>query len=153
MLFHRQHGSLGDVREAVLSAKGVTPQFMSDVMAAFGARGNSVSHTSRVERLIEAQAWTDAALALVRLELPRWTVARLIFEEGEWHCALSKHCQLPEWLDDAVETRHEVLPLAFLAAFIEAREADIRSTANALRPVPQIKSHRAAPALCCENFS
>ena len=153
MLFHRQHESLGDVREAILSAKGVTPQLMSDVMAARGARGNSVLHTSRVARLIEAQAWTDAALSLIGLKLPRWTVARLIFEEGEWHCALSKHCQLPEWLDDAVEARHEALPLAILAAFIEAREADIRSTTNAPRAVPQIKSHGAAPALCCENFS
>ena len=153
MLFHRQHESLSDVRDAILSAKVVTPQLMSDVMAACGARGSSVSGTSRVERLIEAQAWTDGALALIRLGLPRWTIARLIFEEGEWHCALSRHCQLPDWLDDAIEARHELLPLAMLAAFMEAHEADIQSTTGAPRAVPQVKAHGTAPVLCCENFS
>jgi hypothetical protein len=154
MLLHRQHHSLGDVREPVLSAKAVTPQLMSDVLAACGTDATGPTPAvSRVRRLIEAHAWTDAALALVELGLPRWQIARLIFEEGEWHCALSKHCQLPDWLDDAVEARHEVLPLAILAAFMEAREADSQSTAGPPRQVPQIKAHDAAPALCCDNFA
>jgi hypothetical protein len=156
MLLRRQHHSFDDVRKRVLSTKAVTPQLMSDVLAACGIGvRDPTPAASRVRYLIEAQAWTDAALTLAEHELPRWTIARLVLEEGEWHCALTKHCQMPDWLDDAIEARHEVLPLAILAALIEAREADVSSTAGTPQTTPRIKAQDigAAPALCCENFA
>ena len=74
-----------------------------------------------VDRLIGSQAWTEAALALVEHELPLWKLRRLVFEEGVWLCTLSKQRNLPIWLSDDAEASHESLPLAILAAFIEAR--------------------------------
>ena len=35
-------------------------------------------------------AWTDAALALIDLELPQWQFRRIAYDEGEWSCALSR---------------------------------------------------------------
>jgi hypothetical protein len=74
---------------------------------------------ARIDRLIEARAWNDAALALVELELPRW-LRRLVYENGKWHCSLSRHPNLPVALDETATASHEVLPLAILAALVEA---------------------------------
>ena len=49
----------------------------------------------RIERLIQSGAWTDAALALLELELPHWQLRRLAYDEGEWHCALSRQREFP----------------------------------------------------------
>src|SRR6476659_10952614 len=76
---------------------------------------------ARIDQLIEARAWDDAALALIELELPAWKLRRLVYEDGEWLCSLSSHPNLSVALDDTVDARHEVLPLAILSAFIEAR--------------------------------
>src|SRR6476619_5758672 len=46
---------------------------------------------ARIDELIEARAWNDAALTLVELELPAWKQRRLIYEDGKWHCSLSRH--------------------------------------------------------------
>src|SRR5690348_5787668 len=46
--------------------------------------------TVRLAQLIESRAWTDAALALIDLELPFWQVRRLAYDDGEWYCALSR---------------------------------------------------------------
>jgi hypothetical protein len=105
----------------------------------------------RIERLIEAGAWTDTALALLEM-LPQWRLRRLAFDDGEWHCALSRRRELPDWLDDTIETHHADLVLAILSAFAEAR----REPAS-LKPgsVPAV-SHSAIPLyepLCCENFA
>src|SRR6266404_8632247 len=76
--------------------------------------------TARIERLIGSGAWTDAALALIDLELPQWQVRRIAYDEGEWYCALSRERELPDWLDQSVEGRHADLALAILTAFVEA---------------------------------
>jgi hypothetical protein len=49
----------------------------------------------RVNQLIEAGAWADATLAMVELELPYWNLRRLVHEDGEWLCSLSKQPNLP----------------------------------------------------------
>jgi hypothetical protein len=102
-----------------------------------------------IRRLVEAGAWTDAALALVKLELPFWTVRRLQLDNGEWHCALSQHRDLPHWLDNARETHHTDLALAILSALVEARAA----AAPAPMPRANDEGARASIALCCDNFS
>src|SRR5271168_88011 len=50
---------------------------------AAGSR-RSAGKASRVNHLIEASAWTEAALALIELELPGWKLRRLVHENGEW---------------------------------------------------------------------
>ena len=103
----------------------VTAEFLSDIIHQTCRRFPSASQsgkTARVERLIQSGAWTDAALALIDLELPQWQIRRIAYDEGEWHCALSRQRELPEWLDQPVEARHTDLALAILSAFVEAQQ-------------------------------
>ena len=76
---------------------------------------------TRIDQLIEAGAWGEAALALIELELPAWKLRRLVYEDGQWLCSLSRQPNLPVALDDTADASHEVLPLAILRAFVEAR--------------------------------
>ncbi|WP_426613975.1 hypothetical protein [Bradyrhizobium sp. McL0616] len=93
--------------------------------------------TARVMRLVDAEAWTDAALALMELELPLWQVRRIAYDEGEWHCALSRERELPDWLDAAVEGCHGDLAIALLSAFIEVQALAVEVS----RPsVPSVRS-------------
>jgi hypothetical protein len=63
---------------------------------------------ARIDQLIDAGAWNDAALALIELELPAWKLRRLVYEDGEWLCSLSRQPNLPLALDDTADARHEV---------------------------------------------
>jgi hypothetical protein len=118
-----------DVRELedqLRDAPEVTAGLMSEILAETRQRLSSFGRsgkTARLERLIRSEAWTDAALALIDLELPQWQVRRLAYDQGEWHCALSRQRELPEWLDQSIETHHADLPLAILSAFADARLA------------------------------
>ena len=75
--------------EACLSLRGapaLTPKLLSDLIAQACARFASPHELARagIERLTRSGAWTDAALALVELELPRWRLRRLVHDGGEW---------------------------------------------------------------------
>ena len=117
----------------------MTAEFLADIVNETCRRFPSQSQTgktARVERLIRSGAWTDAALALIDLELPQWQVRRLVYDEGEWHCALSRQRELPDWLDEPIETRHADLALAILSAFVEAQ----RLTASSSRPSVPVRT-------------
>jgi hypothetical protein len=138
--------------ERLRNARAMNRALMFDILA--HACRRSLGHTERTAhlmRLIEVEAWADAAMALVELELPMWQVRRIAYDDGEWHCALSRERELPDWLDAAVEARHAVLALALLSAFVEVRAL----TADAARPsVPYV---RLAPdplyePIACENL-
>jgi hypothetical protein len=113
--------------------------------SAFGKAGKA----SRVDHLIEAGAWTDAALASIELELPGWKLRRLVYENGEWLCSLSRYPNLPLTLDESVDASHEVLPLAILQALVEVRLSDgageMTSSVPQIRPLGEF-------AICCDNF-
>jgi hypothetical protein len=105
----------------------------------------------KVSRLVESGAWTDAALALVEFELPQWKLRRIVYEDGEWLCSLSRQPQLPPELDEVAEASHEILPLAILIALLQAR----RSTAvgaTGMVTAPQVRS---VPGytMCCDNLA
>jgi hypothetical protein len=104
-----------------------------------------------LQHLIEAGAWTDAALSIVELELPNWRVRRLVREDGEWFCSLSQEPNLPMELDDTADASHEALPLAVLLAFVQARRR------TAVAQGGQADRPHVEPALvrgiCCENFA
>ena len=158
MLFDKQEQFfLADVREYLRHAIAVTPELVGEVSVAAGIRStatNSSAHTSRMRNLIAAEAWTDVALALIEMELPRWRLVRLVMDGDDWCCALSKHRQLPDWLDDAVEARHNVLPLVILDAFVQARTADLASAWGRHQSVPgyRLQQSNNFDALCCDNF-
>nr|QDP21770.1 hypothetical protein FNV92_06155 [Bradyrhizobium cosmicum] len=116
----------------------------------FPSLGQS-ERTVRVMRLVDAEAWADAALALIELELPMWQVRRIAYDEGEWHCALSRERELPDWLDAAVEARHADLALALLSAFVEVQalaEEASRPSVPTVRPAPDSFYEPVG----CENF-
>jgi hypothetical protein len=144
-----------DIDDRLRDAHRVTAKLVSAVIEAACRRFPSVGQgerTARIERLIAAEAWTDAAFALIELELPQWQVRRIAYDEGEWHCALSRERELPEWLDQSVEARHPDLPLAILSAFVDAQ----RVSAPSIRPsVPIVQREASAlyQPLCSDNFA
>lgn len=81
----------------------------------------SLGKALRFDALVAGGAFTEAALELVAIEAPQWSVQRLCRDNGEWFCALSRHPDTPEWLDEAAEASHRSLPLAILGALVEAR--------------------------------
>jgi hypothetical protein len=133
----------------------MTPPLMHDVIDHACRRIPSLGdseRTTRIMRLIDVEAWADAALALIELELPLWQVRRIAYDEGEWHCALSRERELPDWLDAAVEARHADLALALLSAFIEVQALAVevsRPSVPTVRPAPDSLYQPVA----CENFS
>jgi hypothetical protein len=91
-------------------------------------------------------------LALIDLELPQWQVRRIAYDEGEWHCALSRARELPEWLDQSIEARHADLPLAILSAYLEAQSIGAPSQRTSVPAVPR-DTHAFYTPFCCDNFA
>src|SRR5262245_62606911 len=149
-----QGAGLAALQKRLSRAQAPTPDLMADVIARACPRtqAQSPAGTTRIVRLVESGAVAEAAFALLELELPGWKLRRLVHEDGEWTCSLSKHRGLPDWLDDAAEARHETLALAIVAAFLEAP-----SRAEDVDPVrvPRVPQEPRATdcALCCDNFA
>jgi hypothetical protein len=143
MLSEAKHDhQLGKLEKLLRSVASVTPKLVSEVIAQACPRlgaSHSLQSGNEVCRLIEAEAWMDLTLALIAFELPQWKLRRLVYDDGEWLCSLSRHWQVPDWLDDAVEARHEVLPIAVLIAFIEARRNTMNSVERNPPRVPQVQ--------------
>src|ERR1700682_5685310 len=153
MLAFSKHRDPCELDDRLRDAPEVTAELMSEILAETRRRFPSAGrkrNTARIEHLIRSEAWTDAALALIDLELPQWQVRRIAYDQGEWHCALSRQRELPEWLDQSIETHHADLPLAILSAFVDARRAPAPSRRTSVPPVP---SNALYVALCCDNFS
>jgi hypothetical protein len=104
-----------------------------------------------LDRMIEVGAFTDAAITMIALERPNWNVRRMVREDGEWLCSLSKHPRLPVFLDEPVEGSHPVLALAILRAFIAARRRD-QLMPQSIVSVPQVRP-RTAFVFCCDNLA
>lgn len=117
-------------------------------LAAFGNSGRRI----RLDRLILCEAWIDAALALVELELPSWTLRRLVYDGGDWLCSLSRHPQVPIEIDEIAEGRHPSMAVAILMSLLEAKHS-LAARAEAPRPatVPGVRT-RTAEQVCCDNF-
>ena len=155
MLFDPKHETdLGRLANELRLARALTGDLFSKIAGNACIRLpllNKAGKTAQLDRLIEAEAWTDAALALIEMELPGWKLRRLAYEDGEWICCLSSQPYLPAQIDDTADSNHEVLALALLSAFVEARR---RTSESRISPatVPQVKPAPAI-AICCDNFS
>jgi hypothetical protein len=144
-----------ELGDRLRNAYAVTAEFLSDIASQTCRRFPSVSQsgkTARIERLIQSAAWTDAALALIDLELPQWQLRRIAYDEGEWHCALSRERELPDWLDQSAEGRHADLALAILSAFVEAQRLSARTDRTSVPMVPQKADAFYQPVLS-DNFA
>jgi hypothetical protein len=140
--------------ERLRDAFAVTPSLIADVIREscrrFPSQGQT-GKTERIEKLIGMCAWTDAALALIDLELPQWRVRRLAYDAGEWHCALSRERELPDWLDQSVEGRHCDLAIAMLTALVEVRHQIDNAPRTSVPPAPQAMNSLYEPLLN-DNF-
>jgi hypothetical protein len=110
-----------------------------------------VGKTITLDRLIEAGAWADAAITLVGFELPNWRLRRLVYEDDEWLCSLSRQPNLPIFLDKPAEGSHAVLALAVLRAFVAAR-CTSAAIQQVTASVPRVRP-RPAFVFCCDNLA
>jgi hypothetical protein len=137
------------------AADEATPQLFSEIVVATARRLSAPGEAAKAVQLhdlIEAGALTQAAISLIDLELPLWKLRRIAYDEGEWHCAMSRQRELPEWLDQAIEAKHASLTLAILRAYVET-VGQIESAREPGRPsVPQTRVEQYEP-LYCENFA
>ena len=126
---------------------------IADHLAAHCRQADGTGVADRVERILQlaaAGAWTDATLALLELEQPEWKLRRLVHEDGQWFCSLSRRPDLPLELDDAAEAHNELLPLAILDALAEAREkGSVRVGTRSARAAADAFE---AIVTCCDNF-
>jgi len=106
--------------------------------------------SARLEQLIRSGAWINVALALIDLELPLWQVRRLAYDDGEWHCALSRERELPDWLDQSIESHHADMSLAILGAFVEVKRTFQPESRTSVPAVDRDKIDLNEP-LCCDN--
>jgi hypothetical protein len=146
---------LDRLTEQLRLAPALTPDLISNVIVDACIRLpvlTRAGRAARIDQLIEASAWSDAALALIELELPAWKLRRLVYEDGEWFCSLSKQPNLPVALDDTANARHEVSPLAILSAFVEARRGTSAARETSSPTVPQVRP-TSGYAVCCDNFA
>jgi hypothetical protein len=130
-------------------APAVTANLLSNVIVEACMRLPALNAT-RLDQLTKVGAWNDAALALIELELPTWKVRRLICEDGVWLCSLSRQPNMPIEFNDTADAYHEVLPLAILGAFVEARRR--ASVIREVLQVPRIRT-TSGHTVCCDNFS
>src|SRR6266446_960642 len=155
MLALSEHHDPGELDHRLRDAHAVTSELMAEVIGETCRRFPSAGQTektAKIERLIQTGAWTDAALALIDLELPLWQIRRIVYDDGEWYCALSRERELPDWLDRSIEAHHADLALAILSAFVDAQ----RISAPQSRPSVPVVSRDVNPLyepVCPDNFA
>jgi hypothetical protein len=141
--------------ERLRDACAVTPLLIAEIIREacrrFPSQGQA-GKTERIDQLIRMGAWTDAALALIELELPQWRIRRLTYDDGEWHCALSRQRELPDWLDQSVEGRHADLALAILSAFVEVQSTSAPSSRTSV-PAAGRRENPLYEPLFTDNFA
>jgi hypothetical protein len=110
---------------------------------------NKLGRAARLERFSKSGAWIDAVLALIELELPAWKICRLLYEDSQWTCSISRYPNLA-FFGDVAEGAHESLPLAMVRAFLDARLSSL-SLPEPTRNVPETREVW-GPVLWCDNF-
>jgi hypothetical protein len=139
-----------EVRFAAKPSSGLFSKIITGLCTRISALDRA-GRTRPIGPLLEMQAWTESALALIQYELPAWQVHRMVHDGAAWMCSLSRQPYLPPGLDDGVDATHESLPLAILMAFLDAR----RRTATLPRApmtTPSVAPPPEGP-VCCDNFS
>jgi hypothetical protein len=151
MLHPEDHRDPGELVDRLRNAPEANATLMAEVDIAC-RRFTSSEKSARIEQLIRSGAWTDAALALIDLELPLWQVRRIAYDEGEWYCALSRQRELPDWLDQSIETRHADLSLAILSALVEAQRISAPSSRTSV-PIVKRSANPFYEPVCSDNFA
>src|SRR5262245_35825844 len=136
----KQEQCLRELQDNLDRIETVTPEMIVNMIKWGCHRFQSLAPIARatVTRLIEAGAVIDAIFALQALELPRWKLRRIVYDNAEWHCSFSKQPELPIDLDDLAEAEHEDMAAAILGAFLEARRLNLTVEKVHSRSVPQV---------------
>ena len=155
MALHAARSDILDrLEEELRLTPALVPPVFAKIMSGACRRLPNLSRPggmTRLDRLVAAGAWADAALVLIELELPAWSLRRLIREDDEWFCSLSRQPNLPTTLDVTADAHHDSLPLAILLAFLQARRtAEIAPAAISATPHVQPRPHS---IICCDNFA
>ncbi len=136
-----------------MSAIQMTPELMTELVKAAGIRAASLNQRGiairHLTECIATEAWLDAPLLLIPIELPGWSLRRLVQEDRIWYCSLSRTPNIPIEFDDTVDTSHSDPAVAILLALLAERK-------EALAPglVPEgAPSPDASIAMCSDNFS
>jgi hypothetical protein len=148
---HQQR--LGLLLERLSRARSVTSELMAEVVETCQRfHAHQVATKATLTSFVQFGAFIDAALMLIELELPRWKLRHLVYDGGEWHCSLSKIPELPAELDDVAQAVHELLPLAVLCAFLEAKRSSFAAEPDSVSFPRQILPGL-AHVICCDNFA
>lgn len=107
-----------------------------------------IKEIKRIEHLIEAGSDVDAVRALIALTLPQWKLRQLAFDDGLWHCALSRCRALPCEFDQTANGCHADIGIAVLIAFVEAWQMASLDSDSIILPL----SVTNGDTLCCDNF-
>jgi hypothetical protein len=151
----RYEDDLDGLVDQLRSATELTPNLIRHVIMNICTRLpvlKTAGKAPNIERLIEVGALCDAAFALIEIELPAWSVRRLVHENGEWFCSLTRQPNLPVALDDTADANHQALPLAILGAFLEARRRMSGTRESRSPTVPQVRP-TSGYSICCDNFA
>jgi hypothetical protein len=144
---------LAEILDQLRASEILTADLLTSVATMVCGRSSMPDRSTpaRINSLVAAGARVDAALALIDSELPQWKLRRLAYDDGQWHCALSRQRELPEWLDQAIETSHPDCAAAILTAVVEAvRQGALAENAH-IRSVPRMPLRR-EDLICCDNF-
>src|SRR5260370_35830388 len=117
MLAVLEYHDAGELNGRVCEAPGARAAILSEGSSQTCRRFPSMGQTektARIEHLIGSEAWIDAALALIDLELPQWQVRRIASAEGEWHCRLSRQRALPACVAPSLAAHPACLALTVL---------------------------------------
>ena len=133
-------------------ADEATPEMLFEIAAETARRLSAPGEATQLHQLIEAGALTEAAFAVIHLELPLWQIRRITYDEGEWYCAISRQRELPEWLDEAIETAHASLTLAIVSVYIETLRQIEASREPSRLSVPRTRDDQ-FKLVCCDNFA
>ena len=149
------HADLDEITDRLHEAAEADTALVTQIIGAACRRFPSIGQSAksaRIEQLIRSGAWIDVALALIDLELPQWKVRRIVYDEGEWHCALSRQRELPDWLDQSIEVHHADLALAILGAFVETRRTAAQMSHTS---VPSVNTYAdtLTEIACSDNYA
>ena len=155
MLFNPVHEDpLERLSARLRLAPEITSDLFSDVTAICTRTAllAKAGKTRRIDGLVRAKAWIDAALTLIEFEMPNWKLRRLEYQDGEWICSLSTEPNMPMEIDDTADARHKVSALAILSAFLQARRkgSETRETRSPTAPRLRPASEQ---AISCDNFA
>lgn len=149
-----EHG-LALLQEHIRRAPTITFEIVSSVIARGCLRFHvqNPAAKARAARLIESSAFADAALTLLELEMPQWTIRRLVYDEGRWLLTLETgRRSLRAGQHGRSRPPGSVIRNIERACGRAPVQCLILECGRPLNSVPQVQLVH-GQSVCCDNFS